>query len=373
MKEAETVPEPGRKVAGIARSLSLHAPLRRTPHRVLRAMLEALPEDGLPEDPVGELERRMCQLLGTEAALLFPTGTMAQQVALRIHAERRGRHTFAAHPQTHLEVWEEQGYAVVHGLRFRPVGDRHRLLGTADLEGVVEPLAALLLELPQRDIGGQLPSWDDLVAQTAWARERGAAVHLDGARLWEAQPFYGRSHADITALFDTVYVSLYKGLEGIRGAILASDARTIGEAAVWRQRLGGAIDDAWPLAAAALAGLDTVAHRMPAFRDHALAIAAALHADGIVHVVPARPQTPLFHIHVPAAPEATEQAAREILRERGVQLFLRLRTSPHDGHCSFEVCVGENAMEFTPAEVAALMRDLVVRAHRAEADGRSSS
>jgi threonine aldolase len=373
VKRTETPPVSSRNVAGITRSLSLHAPLRRTPHRVLRAMLEALPEDGLPEDPVAELERRMCRLLGTEAALLFPTGTMAQQVALRIHAERRGRRTFAAHPQTHLEIWEEQGYAVVHGLRFRPVGDRHRLLGTADLAGVADPVAALLLELPQRDIGGQLPSWDDLLAQVAWARQHDAAVHLDGARLWEAQPFYGRPHAEVTALFDTVYVSLYKGLEGIRGAILASDARTIGEAAVWRQRLGGAVDDAWPLAAAALVGLDTVADRMPAFRDHAVAIAAALRADGVVHVVPDPPQTPLFHVHVPAAPEAAEQAAQEILREYGVQLFLRLRTSPHDGQCSFEVCVGENAMEFTPDEVAALLRELVHRAHRAGADSRRLS
>ncbi|MFE6522466.1 threonine aldolase family protein [Streptomyces sp. NPDC057794] len=357
-----TVPGGAGDTAGIRRSLSLHAPLRRTPHRLLRAMLDALPEDGLPEDPVAELERRMCALLGTEAALLFPTGTMAQQVALRIHADRRGRRAFAAHPQTHLEVWEEQGYAVVHGLRFRPVGDRHRLLETADLAGVAEPLAALLLELPQRDVGGRLPAWDDLLAQVSWARGHGAAVHLDGARLWEAQPFYGRPHAEIAALFDTVYVSLYKGLEGIRGAILASDARTVGEAAVWRQRLGGALDDAWPLAAAALVGLDTVAPRMSAFRDHAVAIAAALREDGAVHVVPDPPQTPLFHVHVPAGPEATEAAAREILREHGVQLYLRLRTAPHDGQCSFEVCVGENAMEFTPDEVAALLRELVHRA-----------
>ncbi|MFG2224977.1 threonine aldolase family protein [Streptomyces sp. NPDC048644] len=364
MKENGSGPAHVPNRAGIVRSLSLHAPLRRTPHRMLRAMLEALPADGLPDDPVAELERRMCRLLGTEAALLFPTGTMAQQVALRLHAERRGTRTFAAHPLTHLEVWEERGYAAVHGLRFRPVGDRDHLLTTADLNAVTEPLAALLLELPQRDIGGQLPSWDDLVAQVAWARERGAAAHLDGARLWEAQPFYGRPHAGIAALFDTVYVSLYKGLEGIRGAILASDARTIDDAALWRHRLGGTIDDAWPLAAAALVGLDTVAGRMSVFRDHAVAVAAALRADGVVRVVPDPPQTPLFHIHVPAAPEATEDAAQEILREHGVQLYLRLRTSPYEGHCSFEVCVGENAMEFAPGEVAALMRDLVHRARR---------
>ena len=74
----------------------------------------------------------------------------------------------------------------------------------------------MLLELPQRELGGTLPTWDELVAQVTWARERGAAVHLDGARLWEATPFYDQSYdkslANIAALFDTIYVSFYKGL-----------------------------------------------------------------------------------------------------------------------------------------------------------------
>lgn len=84
----------------------------------------------------------------------------------------------------------------------------------ADLTAISEPLAAVVSELPQRDIGGLLPQWDDLVAQTNAMRERGAAIHLDGARLWEAQTHYRQPFADIVALFDTAYVSLYKGLQG---------------------------------------------------------------------------------------------------------------------------------------------------------------
>jgi hypothetical protein len=257
----------------IRRSLFLHAPLRRSPHHVLRTLLERMPEETTATDPVDELERRIRAILGKEAALFFPSGTMAQQVALRVQAERRGRMAFAAHPQTHLAVWEKQGYSVVHGLRFHPLGDANRLFTLDDLDQVVEPLAALLIELPQRDIGGQLPDWDDLVAQTRWATGRGAAAHLDGARLWEAQPAYDRPHAEIAALFDTVYVSLYKGLEGVRGAVLAGDPDTIAEANLWRSRLGGAIPDAWPLAAIALIGLDETLPRMAEFRDHAQALA----------------------------------------------------------------------------------------------------
>jgi threonine aldolase len=345
-------------MAQIRRSLFLHAPLRRSPHHVLRTLLEHMPEDGTINDPVDELERRIRTLLGTEAALFFPSGTMAQQVALRVHAERRGRLTFAAHPQAHLVVWEEGGYSVVHGLRFHALGDANRLFTLDDLEQAREPLAAVVIELPQRDIGGQLPGWDDLVAQTRWAHDHGAAAHLDGARLWEAQTAYDRPFPEIAVLFDTTYVSLYKGLEGVRGAVLAGDASTMAEATVWRQRLGGAIPDAWPLAAIALVGLDETLPRMAEFRDHAVALAQAINADGVAHTVPEVPLTPIFHVHMPISKDALEQAAADLLEEEAVQLFNRARSSPDPHRSSFEVIVGVNAIDFRPAEVAALVRRL---------------
>jgi threonine aldolase len=332
-------------------------------------MLDRLPPDTPPDGPAGPvalLERRLAELLGKERALFFPSGTMAQQVALRVHAERTGRHAFAAHPQTHLDVWEQRGYAAVHGLRFHPVGDRYRLIDTADLTAIGEPLAALVLELPQRDLGGELPTWSALVEQTDWARAQGAATHLDGARLWEAQPYYARPHAEIAARFDTVYVSLYKGLGGVRGAVLAADAQTVAEATVWRQRLGGGIRDAWPLAAAALVNLDETVREMPRYRDHAVDLAAAINADGVGRTRPEVPQSPIFHVHLPVGPEAVRRAGDALIAERGVQLFLSVRTAPDPRACYFEISVGRNALEFTPTEVAALVREVVDRARREE-------
>ena len=111
------------------------------------------------------------------------------------------------HPQCHLAVHEEQAHQRLHALVGRPVGGRDRLVTRAHLDGVAEPVAALLLELPQRDFGGELPGWEELTAQVGWAGGGGAALHLDGARLSEASAGYDRPPGKIAALFDSVYVS----------------------------------------------------------------------------------------------------------------------------------------------------------------------
>jgi threonine aldolase len=308
---------------------------------------------------VTRFERRIADLLGKDAAVLMPTGGMASQVALRLHADARGTRTVAFHPRAHVEVHERKGYAVVHGLTGLLLGDADRLVTLDDLTAVREPLAAVLLELPQRDLGGLLPTWDDLVAQTGWARERGIATHMDGARLWEAQPFYGRPHAEIAALFDTVYVSLYKGLEGLAGAVLAGPADLVEQAREWRARLGGQLHNAWPLALSAEVGLETLVPRMPVFWERAKELAAALDTVPGVEVVPDPPQTPLFHVLVHAPKEALEQAHARLVEERGVQLFLYARTTTSPRWSRFELTVGENAMAFEVDEVRDLVASLV--------------
>ena len=228
---------------------------------------------------VTALETEVRELLGKPAAVFMPSGTMAQQIALRVHADRRGRRVVAFHPTCHLELHEDKAYQRLHGLVGRPLGDGRELLSLADLEAVGEPLAALLVELPQREIGGRLPAWDDLVALVGSARERGAAVHLDGARLWESGPFYARPLSEIAGLFDSVYVSFYKGLGGLSGSMLLGEDDVVAEAREWRRRHGGTLFQLWPYAAAGLAGLRLRLPRMTAYVEHAQAIAAVLAAD----------------------------------------------------------------------------------------------
>ena len=118
---------------------------------------------------VDKLETEIASLLGKPAALFLPSGTMAQQAVLRVHAERRQRHTIVFHPMCHLDQHEGHAYQRLHRLTGRPAGDPSRLVTLADLEAISEPVAALLLELPQRDIGGQQPSLEDLADQAGWA------------------------------------------------------------------------------------------------------------------------------------------------------------------------------------------------------------
>jgi Beta-eliminating lyase len=109
---------------------------------------------------VAELEIEVGGLLGKPAAVFLPSGTMAQQSVLRVHADRRQRRTVIFHPMCHLHRHEGEAYQRLHGLTGRPAGEPDRLMTIDDLTAIPEPAAALLIELPQRDLGGQQPGWE---------------------------------------------------------------------------------------------------------------------------------------------------------------------------------------------------------------------
>jgi threonine aldolase len=330
----------------------------------LRAAVDALPADARPDlygegELVEGFEQRIAELLGKDAAALLPSGTMAQQIALRIHCDRRRIGTVAFHPTCHLELHEHAGYTHLHGLKPELVGHRDRLIELADLEALHAPIGALLLELPQREIGGRLPEWDDLVAQVEWARSRDVATHLDGARIWEAAPYYERPHAEIAALFDTVYVSLYKGLGGFAGSVLAGQEELVAEARVWRRRHGGSLFNLYPFVAAAQHGLDVLLPQMPHFLEHARSLAAALREVPGIDIVPYPPQTPLFHLHLRGDRDALRERALDLAEERRIWLFNRLEPTVVPGVHVLELNIGEPALEITAEEAAQLFGDVL--------------
>ena len=311
---------------------------------------------------VERLEARVAELLGQEAAVFMPSGTMAQQIALRIWSERKRCSTVAFHPTCHLELHEERGYERLHGLHARLVGDPNRLLMLADLEKIREPVAALLLELPQREIGGFLPEWNDLVAQAEWARGRDVALHLDGARLWEAGPFYGRGYAEIGALFDSVYVSFYKGLDGLAGCALAGDETFVAEARVWQRRHGGSLATLHPYVVSAELGLDHRLDRVPAYLEHARALAAALSSVDGLEIVPNPPQTPLFHVLLRGDRERLADAALSVAEERKAFVFADPSSTTSPSWQRHEVMVGEITLALAPDELRELYEEILRRA-----------
>jgi threonine aldolase len=301
---------------------------------------------------VAGLEAEICRLLAKPAAVFLPSGTMAQQAVLRVHADARGRRTVVFHPMCHLDQHEEQGYQRLHGLIGRPAGGRERLMTLEDLTAIAEDPAALLIELPQRDIGGQQPAFDDLTAHVAWATERGAAAHLDGARLWESAAGYERPPAEIAALFDTVYVSFYKGIGALPGCCVAGPDHVMAQVREWRRRMGGTLHGLWPSAASALACLAVRLPRFPAYLEHARAIAAAMADVPGVTVIPDPPQVPMMHLLLRLSKEDFAAAARRLAKDRGIWMPPTCMPTADPAVQRIELSVGDGTMEFPAAELA---------------------
>jgi hypothetical protein len=149
---------------------------------------------------VADLEQEAAALLGKPAAVLMPSGIMAQQAALRAWAERSGRNTVGLHLKSHFLVHELDALRELHGLRPVVVTEQPRPTLASDLTGIPEPLGSLTVELPLRDCAYVLPTWEQLTELAAAAAERAIRFHIDGARVWESAPFLGHGYAQIAAV-----------------------------------------------------------------------------------------------------------------------------------------------------------------------------
>lgn len=327
------------------------------------------PADIYGDGVVAELEGRIAGLLGTEAAAFFPTGTMAQQVALRCWAGRTGNSTVALHPLAHPEVHERGALGAVSGLRTVHPTSEPRLPTAQEIHDFAEPFGTMMLELPLRDAGFVLPTWEELEAVVAAARERDAVVHFDGARLWECASHFGRELPEIAALADSVYVSFYKTLGGISGAALAGSESLIEEARTWRHRYGGQLFQQFPAALAALIGLDQELPQLPSYVARAKVVAGAL-AEGFsaagvgwFRVHPDPPHTHQFRVWLPYGADALTEAAVRQAEETGVALFRvwHPAAAGPPGVSLTEVTVGREGLEWTAQDVRGAVAEFLKR------------
>jgi threonine aldolase len=253
---------------------------------------------------------------------------------------------------------EADGPRILQGFRFEPLTSGRRTATAADLRALPEGLGAVQVELPLREAGCLLPSWEDLSELSAAARDLGVPLHVDGARIWESQPFYDRPLAQIAALADTVYVSFYKGLGGLAGAVVVGEADVAEELRTWRTRLGGTIFRMTPYAVSALVGLRTHQPRMGEYVAWARSFAGELAARGLT-VEPNPPHTNTFQVFARGDADQITERVVEFIEGSSVVPCGGWRAAEVPGMAMTEVTAHAAALGHDPAVVAGWYADFV--------------
>ena len=232
-------------------------------------------DDAYGEDPtVNRLQSLAAALLGKEAALFVPSGTMANQLALRLLG-RRGTEVLCGE-RAHVYRYETAAAAGNAGVQLRPLPDATGILEPAAVEGAaadrhhhLPPLSAVAIENTHMPASGRPWRVTEVAAVAEVARRHELALHCDGARIWNAAIAVGVSPAELAAPVDTVMFCLSKGLAAPVGSLLCGPAALIAEARVERGRLGGGMRQAGVIAAAGVVALETMVERLA--DDHARA------------------------------------------------------------------------------------------------------
>lgn len=269
-------------------------------------------------DFIQAFEHRIAELLGFEDGCYMPTGTMGQLVLLRMYADASGNRLVGVHPSSHHVLHEDDSYSVLHGLRAEYLGPWSRPVLASDVREARETPGVVSVELPVRWLGGQLQTWEQLEELKRTCRERGVKLHMDGARLWESQPYYGRSYAEICRGFDSVYVSFYKMVGALGGAMVLGGRDFIRTARLWRHRHGGNIFQMTPYVASAAMRLDEALARIPGYVQRARSFTEVLAADPRVTVLPRPAQTNLFRVFLKGDPAALSRQRDRIAKEDGI-------------------------------------------------------
>ena len=270
-------------------------------------------------DPtVNALEKRVAELLGQEAAVFLPSGTMCNEIALRLHI-RPGGDELYLHRTAHPIVAEAGGPAALAGAMVRPLDGEGGSFSAAELEGALrppgnryEPRSRLVCVEQTTNLGGGRV-WSRNASESVLrvARERGLRAHLDGARLMNAAVASGERPADFAAGFDTAWIDFTKGLGAPVGACLAGSPELIEEAWRYKQMLGGAMRQAGIVAAAGLYALDHHVERLAEDHERARTLAEGLAAIEGVSIDPALVETNIVLFDVADAPALLERLAAD--------------------------------------------------------------
>lgn len=300
-------------------------------------------------EAISLLESRTAEVLGKPAALFFPKGMAAQFAMLKAVEQQRSNPNFLLHPLSHL-AWDE-GEAYEHLLQLNPIfaGTNELPFTMQDLNQITAPVASMIVELPLRRAGFRLPSWRDLIDLSQWGKQNQVHSHMDGARLWESACYYQKPEAEIAQLFDSVYVSFYKGLGGLGGAILAGEDEFIESCRDWRSRLAADQFTAFPQVITALDGLESNHSLIPELVTRAHAIATELANVTGLNVL--EPHTNGFIVFLQGDMDELNQKAIDLTEQTGLKLFAEVCCYPNTQKTMVELQVGHEHNKITNQEI----------------------
>ena len=316
-----------------------------------------------------QFEQELATEFGMEDAVFMPSGVMAQSIALQIHSTKKSnknddnkpttrqrRSKFACHRTSHLLLHENDSYRELSGMEPVVLPENRPttfpvdpLLWNHVQEGLVsgndKDVSCLILEMPHRELGGKTTPWEDILRMQAYCNANDIAFHCDGARIFEASTAYpGKTLEDLAAPFDSFYISFYKGLGGLSGAMLMGSTEFCEEARVWLGRFGGNLFTLLPYAVAGWAGYRrqwkdplTKSSGVLSFQDKkekliriTQAVSSSDMCAKVLSFDPAIPAVNIVHVYFRASYEACNQARDNVQKETDVCLFHRLRELQED-------------------------------------------
>jgi len=299
------------------------------PTKAMRAAMESAPvgDDVFNDDPtVNLLQERVADMLGKEAALFVPSGTMSNQICVKAHTQPGDE--LLCDIGCHIYNYEAGGPAVLSGVTCRTIEGDFGILDVSQLEDKIRPINEHLvrtrlvcLENTHNRGGGRIYPLEKIEAISSWARQNGLAMHLDGARLWNAIVATGISAKKWTLHFDTVSVCFSKGLGAPVGSALAGPQAFVARARMIRKLFGGGMRQAGVIAAAALYALDHHIDRLAEDHKNARVIAQAIADTPGLRLVPPDVETNLIWFRV--EPDVgTAQEVATALKERNVRVHV---------------------------------------------------
>lgn len=302
--------------------VNLHSDTQTRPTAGMRAAMAAaeVGDEQRGRDPTtNALQRRVAELLGHEAAVFLPSGTMCNEIAFRVHA-RPGGDEVILDRTSHPVNFEAGGPAQLAGLVIHTLDGDRGVFSAELLEAAVRPPynryapRSRLVSVEQTTNlgGGRIWPLETIRSVLAVARRHGLRAHLDGARLMNAVVASGVSASDYAGGFDTAWLDFTKGLGAPVGAVLAGSGETIDEAWRWKQMLGGALRQSGVLAAACLYGLDHHVDRLAEDHEHARLLAEALAPLPAVELDPSTVETNIVIFGVDDAPALVARLAERV-------------------------------------------------------------